>query len=141
MHPGQSLVIVTAGTLTDYERHDPECRPHLYTKGMGFVDPGGEHVHNLRKEGDVVARTIAVQFIPADAARRILTSQIPGPVTSTGDELIQRSCERSRMWIGIACPEIVNTQADQYRPVFTNPVHLDVKPAYRTSDPESRCGR
>jgi quercetin dioxygenase-like cupin family protein len=70
-HPGQSLVIVTAGTVTDYEGRDPECRPHVYTKGMGFVDPGGEHVHNLRNEGDVEARTIAVQFIPADAARRI----------------------------------------------------------------------
>jgi quercetin dioxygenase-like cupin family protein len=70
-HPGHSLIIVTAGTVTDYEGHDPDCRPHVYTKGMGFVDPGGEHVHNLRNEGDVEARTIAVQFIPADAARRI----------------------------------------------------------------------
>jgi quercetin dioxygenase-like cupin family protein len=71
MHPGQSLVIVTAGTVTDYDGHDSECRPHVYTKGMGFVDPGGEHIHNLRNEGDVEARTIAVQFIQADAARRI----------------------------------------------------------------------
>ena len=71
MHPGHSLIIVTAGTVTDYEGHDPECRPHVYTAGMGFVDPGGEHVHNLRNEGDVEARTIAVQLIPADAARRI----------------------------------------------------------------------
>jgi quercetin dioxygenase-like cupin family protein len=71
MHPGQSLVIVTAGTVTDYEGNDPECRPHVYTKGMSFVDPGAEHVHNLRNEGDVEARTIAVQFIPTDAARRI----------------------------------------------------------------------
>ena len=71
MHPGQSLVIVTAGTVTDYDGHDPECRPHVYTKGMGFVDPGGEHIHNLRNEGDVEARAIAVQFIQADAARRI----------------------------------------------------------------------
>jgi hypothetical protein len=38
---------------------------------MSFVDPGGERIHNLRNEGDVEARTIAVQFIPADAARRI----------------------------------------------------------------------
>jgi hypothetical protein len=59
MHPGHSLIIVTQGTLTDYEGHDPECRPHVYTEGMGFV------------EGDVEARTIAVQLIPADAARRI----------------------------------------------------------------------
>jgi hypothetical protein len=33
MHPGQSLVIVTAGTVTDYEGRDPECRPHVYTRG------------------------------------------------------------------------------------------------------------
>ena len=71
MHTGHSLIIVTQGTLTDYEGHDPECRPHVYTAGMGFVDPGGEHVHNLRNEGDVEAKTIAVQLIPADAARRI----------------------------------------------------------------------
>jgi hypothetical protein len=38
---------------------------------MGFVDPGGDHVHILRNEGDVEAKTIAVQLIPADAARRI----------------------------------------------------------------------
>jgi uncharacterized cupin superfamily protein len=71
MHPGHSLIIVTQGTVTDYEGHDPECTPHVYTEGMGFVDPGGEHVHNLRNEGDVEARTISVQLIPADAARRI----------------------------------------------------------------------
>jgi hypothetical protein len=38
---------------------------------MGFVDPGGGHVHNLRNEGSVEARTIAVQLIPADATRRV----------------------------------------------------------------------
>jgi quercetin dioxygenase-like cupin family protein len=70
-HPGHSLIIVTAGTLTDYEGHDPDCKPHVYKTGMGFVDPGGDHVHILRNEGDVEAKTIAVQLIPADAARRI----------------------------------------------------------------------
>ena len=70
-HPGDSLIIVTAGTVTDYEGHDPDCKPHVYTKGMGFVDPGGDHVHILRNESDVEAKTIAVQIIPADAARRI----------------------------------------------------------------------
>jgi len=38
---------------------------------MGFVDPGGDHVHILRNEGTVEAHTIAVQLIPADAMRRI----------------------------------------------------------------------
>ncbi len=70
-HPGHSLIIVTAGTVTNYEGHDPDCKPHVYKTGMGFVDPGGDHVHFLRNEGDVEAATIAVQFIPADALRRI----------------------------------------------------------------------
>jgi quercetin dioxygenase-like cupin family protein len=68
-HPGHSLIIVTAGTVTDYERAD--CKPHVYKTGMAFVDPGGDHVHILRNEGAVEAKTIAVQLIAADAARRI----------------------------------------------------------------------
>lgn len=70
-HPGNSLIIVTAGTVTDYEGHDPDCKPHVYKTGMAFVDPGGDHMHILRNEGAVKAETIAVQLIPADAARRI----------------------------------------------------------------------
>jgi quercetin dioxygenase-like cupin family protein len=70
-HPGGSLIIVTAGTVTDYEGHDPACKPHVYTQGNGFVDPGGDHVHILRNEGNVVAQTTAVQIIPAGASRRI----------------------------------------------------------------------
>jgi hypothetical protein len=34
---------------------------------MGFVDPGGGHVHIIRNEGTVEARTIAVQLIRAHA--------------------------------------------------------------------------
>jgi quercetin dioxygenase-like cupin family protein len=70
-HPGHSLIVVTAGTVTAYDGDDRRCRPQVYTAGMGLVDPGGDHVHNLRNEGDVEARTIAVQLIPADATRRI----------------------------------------------------------------------
>ncbi len=70
-HPGHSLIIVTAGTVTDYEGHDPDCKPHVYKAGMGFIDPGGDHAHILRNEGAIQAQTIAVQFIPADATRRI----------------------------------------------------------------------
>ena len=69
-HPGHSLIIVTAGTVTAYEGDDPDCTPHVYTQGMGFVDPGGKHVHIVRNEGPVQASTIAVQLIPADAVRR-----------------------------------------------------------------------
>jgi len=70
-HPGHTLIIVTAGAVTDYESDDPECKPHVYTQGMGFVDSGGDHVHVIRNEGGVVAKTIAVQLIPAGATRRI----------------------------------------------------------------------
>jgi predicted metal-dependent enzyme (double-stranded beta helix superfamily) len=70
-HPGHSLITVIAGTVTAYDGHDPSCTPHVYTAGMGFVDPGGDHVHVLRNEGSVEARTIAVQLIPAGATRRI----------------------------------------------------------------------
>jgi quercetin dioxygenase-like cupin family protein len=70
-HPGHSLISVTAGTVTDYEGHDPECKPHVYKMGMAFIDPGGEHVHILRNESAVEAKTIAIQIIPANAQRRI----------------------------------------------------------------------
>lgn len=70
-HPGHSLIIVTEGTVTAYEGDDPRCQPAVYTTGMGFVDEGGSHVHVIRNEGAVVAKTIAVQLIPAEATRRI----------------------------------------------------------------------
>src|ERR1700728_1672979 len=70
-HPGHSLIIVTAGTVTDYLGNDPDCKPHVYSKDMTFTDPGGEHAHIIRNESNVVARTTAVQFIPAGAERRI----------------------------------------------------------------------
>jgi quercetin dioxygenase-like cupin family protein len=70
-HPGHSLITVTAGTLTAYEGHDPNCKPHVFTTGMSFVDPGGEHVHIIRNEGTVEAQTVAVQLIPTGQPRRI----------------------------------------------------------------------
>jgi hypothetical protein len=70
-HPGHSLIIVTQGTVTAYDGHDSNCAPKVYTQGMGFVDAGGDHVHLLRNEGSVEARTVAVQLIPADAVRRV----------------------------------------------------------------------
>ena len=70
-HPGHSLIVVTAGAVTAYDADDPSCTPSVYTAGMGFVDEGGDHVHVLRNEGAVEARTMAVQLIPAGAPRRI----------------------------------------------------------------------
>ena len=77
-HLGHSLIIVTAGTVTDYEGDDPTCTPKVYTQGMGFVDPGNGMVHILRNEGTVVASTIAVQLIPAGTTRRIEIPTAPG---------------------------------------------------------------
>jgi hypothetical protein len=68
-HPGHSWIIVTEGTVTGYEGDDPDCKPHVYPQGTGFVDPGGDHVDLLRNEDPViVAKTIAVQLIPAAAS-------------------------------------------------------------------------
>jgi quercetin dioxygenase-like cupin family protein len=76
-HPGPSLIHVVSGTVTNYQADDPSCTPHVYSAGSGFVDPGGESVHMLRNEGSVPAETIAVQFLPQGATRRI---EKPEPV-------------------------------------------------------------
>lgn len=76
-HPGHSLITVTAGTVTVYDAHDPSCTPHRYTVNQGFVDEGGDHVHLIRNEDSVEARTVAVQLIPAGATRRIDAAASP----------------------------------------------------------------
>jgi quercetin dioxygenase-like cupin family protein len=75
-HPGPSLILVVAGTVTNYVGDDPSCTPHAYSAGAGFIDPGGDDVHMLRNETGAPAETIAVQLLPKDAARRI---DIPDP--------------------------------------------------------------
>jgi hypothetical protein len=79
-HPGHSLIIVTAGSVTEYDGNDPDCKPHVYTAipgmSVGFVDPGGEHAHILRNESTTtVAKTMAIQLVPAGAVRRIDVAQ------------------------------------------------------------------
>ncbi len=75
-HPGPSLVIVTAGTITAYDGDDPTCTPQVYSALPGypnrFVDPGGGHVHLVRNEDPTVAAAgMAVQLVPQGATRRI----------------------------------------------------------------------
>ncbi len=88
------LIIVTEGTVTNYEGHDPDCKPHVYTKGMTFIDSGGDHEHIIRNEGSVVAKTTAVQLIPEGAMRRIDVAD-PGHCLpdegGTGIEGLERS--------------------------------------------------
>jgi quercetin dioxygenase-like cupin family protein len=70
-HPGPSLILVTAGTVTNYMGHHPTCAGHSYSAGSGFIDPGGRDVHMLRNNGTQPAETIAVQLLPHGADRRI----------------------------------------------------------------------
>ncbi len=57
-HPGPSLVVITAGTVTAYDGDDATCTPHVYSALPGwpnsFVDPGGGHVHLVRNEDATV---------------------------------------------------------------------------------------
>jgi quercetin dioxygenase-like cupin family protein len=70
-HPGPSLILVVAGTVTNYPGDARGCTPHAYSAGDGFIDPGGRDVHMLRNESDAPAETIAVQLLPKGAVRRI----------------------------------------------------------------------
>jgi hypothetical protein len=70
-HPGPSIIFVVAGTITNYHSDDPACTPQVYSAGESFVDEGGDDAHILRNEGTTVAETIAVQFLPHGAVRRI----------------------------------------------------------------------
>jgi quercetin dioxygenase-like cupin family protein len=70
-HPGPSLVFVVSGTITNYMAHGGHCMQEQFTAGQGFVDEGGDSVHKIANNGTEPARTIAVQFLPAGATRRI----------------------------------------------------------------------
>jgi hypothetical protein len=80
-HPGHSLIIVTSGTITEYE---DDCTPHVYTFIPGqpaptLVDPGHGHVHIIRNEGSVMATSIAVQLVPYDPAKSNRRVDAPAP--------------------------------------------------------------
>lgn len=80
-HPGHSLIIVTSGSITEY---DAACIPHVFTFVQGqpaptFVDPGHGHVHIVRNEGNVPASTIAVQLVPFDPKKTNRRIDAPAP--------------------------------------------------------------
>jgi quercetin dioxygenase-like cupin family protein len=74
-HPGPSLITVVAGELTVYEADSPNCTPIVYHTGESFTDVGCGDVHLVRNEGNVQARDVAVQIVPAGAPRRIEADQ------------------------------------------------------------------
>jgi hypothetical protein len=80
-HPGHSLIIITSGSLTEY---DDDCTPHVYTFVPGqpaptLVDPGRGHLHILRNEGSVAASNIAVQLVPHDPNKANRRIDAPAP--------------------------------------------------------------
>lgn len=70
-HPGPSLITVTVGAVTVYEADDPLCSPKVVQAGEGSIDIGSGHVHLIRNESGAPAETVAVQFLPQGATRRI----------------------------------------------------------------------
>jgi len=82
-HPGHSLIIITSGTVTEYE---DDCTPHVYAFVPGqpaptLVDPGSGHghVHIIRNEGTVPATSIAVQLVPYDPSKLNRRIDEPAP--------------------------------------------------------------
>ncbi len=69
-HPGPSLIIVKAGTITFYRADDPTCSPQIYQAGDALVDPGNS-VHVGRNEGTVDVVVIVTRLVPDGAATRI----------------------------------------------------------------------
>ena len=74
-HPGPSLITVVSGELTVYDANDPTCTSHVYQAGESFTDIGCGDIHLVRNEGTVEAVDVAVQIVPAGAARRIEADQ------------------------------------------------------------------
>ena len=69
-HPGPVFVMITAGTLTYYDAHDPDHGVD-YEAGTGFVDQGGGHVHDARNEGNVDVELVAFFLTPHGTPIRI----------------------------------------------------------------------
>jgi quercetin dioxygenase-like cupin family protein len=71
-HPGTSLVVVKAGTLSVY--HAPDCAPQEFgpasALGSTFIDEGHD-LHMVRNNATVDADVYVVSFVPAGVPRRI----------------------------------------------------------------------
>jgi hypothetical protein len=75
-HTGPSLVIVMAGTATEYHGDDPTCTPHLHPAGTTFVDGGEASGHLVRNEGSLNLVVTVVRFVPEGAVQRL---DLPNP--------------------------------------------------------------
>ena len=75
-HPGPTLVIVVAGTATEYHGDDPTCTPIVHPAGSTFVDGGEDAGHLVRNDGNVNLVVVAVRLFPEGALPRI---DLPNP--------------------------------------------------------------
>jgi quercetin dioxygenase-like cupin family protein len=75
-HTGPSLVIVTAGTATEYEGNDPTSTPTYHPAGTTFVDGGEATGHLVRNDGSVNLVVIVVRLVPEGAVQRV---DLPNP--------------------------------------------------------------
>jgi len=76
-HPDHSLIVITAGQVTQYHA---DCTPQVYGPGTAngptLVDSGNDE-HLIRNEGSVVATGFAVQLVASGAPRRIDVATAP----------------------------------------------------------------
>lgn len=74
-HPGPSLVVVEAGTLTHY---DDRCGARTYDAGQAFEEAAGaEHVHMGANRGDVAVVLEVTYIVPSGSPLRV---DAPGPL-------------------------------------------------------------
>ena len=70
-HPGPVYVLVTQGTLTNYNAEDPTCTGTTISAGQGFVEPP-RNVHIVRNEGTTTAVLVATFVdVPVGGSFRI----------------------------------------------------------------------
>jgi quercetin dioxygenase-like cupin family protein len=69
-HPGPSLVIVKAGSVTFYLGDDPTCTGVVHSTGDAYIDPGSV-VHIARNETAEEAIVIVTRFAPVGVPTRI----------------------------------------------------------------------
>ena len=68
-HPGPSVIVVKAGSITFYRGDDPTCTGRTYEAGSALVDPGNV-VHVGRNEGRTEVVVLVTRFLPVGAGPR-----------------------------------------------------------------------
>jgi quercetin dioxygenase-like cupin family protein len=67
VHPGPALIIVTAGSVTNYSADD--CTAQTYTKGQAFFENGPADEHMVRNNSTSVPAETIVTFITPPGAQ------------------------------------------------------------------------